>query len=220
VGLNKYQSDEADVLCALLIGKALGMSYTRIGILIFAAAALAGPWYTVEGYSSISNVISQLGAQSTQNNFVMVAGFLALGISMVADGIRRFSKPVLPFIAFGLSMALAGLLAHKPLSPAVAFSEAANRSHSALATLAGISITAGLLWQAVLASTFRSRAIAIILAALCLALPLCMLFFQGIQGLIQRLMYLLIFAWLWVYYPFRIMANHSLQPTKSCGLRG
>jgi hypothetical membrane protein len=151
------------------------MNFTRIGILIFAAAALSGSWCTVEGYSSVSNLISQLGAQNTQNNFIMVAGFLALGIGIVADGIRRFRKPVLPFIAFGFFMALAGVLAHKPLSPAVEYSEGAHQAHSVLATLAGISITVGLLWQALFASPFRSRAIIIILAVLCFALPLCML---------------------------------------------
>jgi hypothetical protein len=186
------------------------MNLTRTGILVFAAAALAGPWYTVEGYSSVSNLISQLGAQKTQNNFIMVAAFLALGIGIVADGIRRFRKPVLPFIAFGIFMALAGLLAHKPISTSGEYSEVAHQAHSALATLAGISITVGLLWQAVLAFTFRSRAIIIILAVLCLALPICMLAFQEFQGLIQRLMYLLIFAWLWIYFPFKIMTNRGI----------
>ena len=185
------------------------MNPTRIGILIFAATALAGPWYTLEGYSSVSDLISQLGAQNTQNSIVMVAGFLALGIGLVADGIRRFCKPVLPFIAFGLSMALAGLMAHKPLSPTVEYSEGAHLAHSALATLAGISITVGLLWQAVFASTFRSRAITITLAVLCFALPLCMMAFQEFQGLIQRIMYLLLFVWLWIYFPNRIMTNHA-----------
>jgi hypothetical protein len=142
------------------------MNPTRIGILIFAATALAGPWYTVEGYSFVSNLISQLGAQNTQNSVVMVVGFLALGIGIVADGIRRFSKPVLPFIAFGVSLALAGLLAHKPLSPVAEYSEGSHQAHSVLATLAGLSITVGLLWQAVLSSTFRSRAIIITLAAI------------------------------------------------------
>jgi len=137
----------------------------------------------------------------------MVAGFLALGIGIVADGIRRFRKPVLPFIAFGLSMALAGLLAHRPLSPAVEYSESAHQAHSALATLAGISITVGLLWQAVLSSTFRSRAIIITLAVLCFALPLCMLAVQEFQGLIQRIMYLFLFTWLWIYFPVKIMTN-------------
>jgi len=183
------------------------MNPTRIGILIFAVAALAGPWYTVEGYNPLRDVISLLGAQNTPNSLIMVAGFLALGIGIVTDGIRRFSKPMLPFMAFGLSMGLAGVLAHKPLSPVVAFSGTAHQAHSALATLAGISITVGLLWQAALVSTFRSRASAIVIAALCLILPLTMIAFQQAQGLIQRIMYLLVFLWLWIHYPSAIIPN-------------
>lgn len=185
------------------------MKPTRIGILIFTAAALAGPWYTVEGYSSVSNLISQLGAQNTANSFIMVGGFLALGVGIIADGIRRFSKPVLPFVAFGLFMALAGLFAHKPLSPEKTFSMFAHQAHSVLATLAGISITVGLLWQAVYAPEMRTRAMTTILAVLCFILPLCMLAFADVQGLIQRFMYLLIFAWLWVYYPAAIRTGRS-----------
>jgi len=38
----------------------------------------------------------------------MVAGFLALGIGIVTDGVSRFSKPTIPFIAVGLFMAVRG----------------------------------------------------------------------------------------------------------------
>lgn len=185
----------------------LVMNLTRIGILTFGAAAVAGPWYTVDGYSSISHVISLLGAQNTPNNFIMVSGFMALALGIVSDGIKRFSMPLLPFIAFGLCMGLAGLLAHRPLSSEIAFSEFAHQAHSILATLAGISITVGLLWQAARQPVLWVRAITIALAILCFALPLCMLAFADIQGFIQRVMYLLIFAWLWFYYPPEVQVN-------------
>lgn len=190
------------------------MRLTRIGILIFTAAAVAGPSYTVERYSSISDVISLLGAQNTPNNFIMVAGFLALSIGIIVDGVRQFSKPTVPFIAFGLCMGLAGLVAHRPLSPDVAFSLFAHHTHSALATLAGIFITVGLLWQAARQSLPRPRAIAIALAALCFGLPLCMLAFPGIQGFIQRLMYFLMFIWLWTCYP---LTNLTTKEPKATG---
>jgi hypothetical protein len=38
-----------------------------------------------------------------------------------------------------------------------------------------------------------------------------MLAFQDIQGLIQRLMYLLMFTWIWVNYPGKIVASRSPQ---------
>ena len=183
------------------------MNATRFGILFFASAALAGPWYTVEGYSTVSNLISQLGAQQTQNNWVMVIGFLALGCGIIADSIRRFSRRVLPFTFFGLFMALAGIFAHKPLPPVIEYNEFAHQAHSVLATLAGISITVGLLWYAAAAASIRSRITGITLAVLCFALPLCMLVFPDFQGLIQRFMYLLIFSWLWVCFPFEISSE-------------
>jgi hypothetical membrane protein len=183
------------------------VNLTRIGIVFFAAAALTGPWYTFDGYGFASNLISQLGAQNTQNNFIMIIGFLALGIGMIAEGFQKFSTPKIPFIAFGLCMTLVGLFAHKPIDPTVPYSEFMHQAHGALAMLAGISITAGLLWQAFLVSKPLVRTITIILATLCLVLPLCMLVFQDIQGLIQRLMYLLIFTWLWINYPGKILAT-------------
>ena len=183
------------------------MNATRIGILLFALAALAGPWYTVEGYSTVGNLISQLGAQNTQNNWVMVIGFLALGCGLITDSIRRFSTRVLPFAAFGLFMALAGIFAHRPLSTVIEYSEFAHQAHSVLATLAGISITVGLLWYAAAAASIRLRITAITLAALCFALPLCMLVLPDFQGLIQRIMYLFIFSWLWICFPFEISSD-------------
>ena len=183
------------------------MNFTRIGILFFASAALAGPWYTVDGYSTVSNLISQLGAQKTQNNWIMVIGFLSLGCGIIVDSIRRLSRRVLPFAAFGMFMALAGIFAHKPLSPVIQYNEFAHQAHSVLATLAGVSITVGLLWYAVAAASLRSRVTAIALAGLCLALPLCMLVFPDFQGLIQRLKYLLLFSWLWICFPFEINSD-------------
>ena len=177
------------------------LSPSRIGILVFAAAAMAGSWYTVEEYSPVSNLISELGAQNTQNNFVMISGFLVLGLGIAVDGLRWFGKPMIPFITFGLFMALAGIFAHKPMSPSSPFSEVVHQIHSGLATLAGVSITLGLAWQAAIRANSRHRGITAILAVLCFVLPLCMLAFQDFQGLIQRIMYLLIFTWIWVYYP-------------------
>ncbi len=177
------------------------VSLTRAGLLLFSAAVLAGPWYTVDGYSVVRNVVSELGAQHTPNNLIMVSGFLALGIGLVADGLRNFQRMAIPFMAFGAFMGLAGFFAHKPLDPNVPFTEAAHAAHSVLASLAGISVTVGLIWYGVRAGRSWRRTASLALAVLCVALPLAMLAFPGYQGLIQRVMYLLIFAWLWKFFP-------------------
>jgi hypothetical protein len=183
------------------------VSPTRAGLLLFSAAVLAGPWYTVDGYSVVRNVVSELGAQHTPNSLVMVAGFLALGGGIVADGLRNFQRMAVPFIAFGVFMGLAGLFAHKPLDPSVPFTEALHAAHSVLASLAGVSVTVGLIWYGVRVGRSWRRTVALALAALCVALPLAMLAFPAYQGLIQRVMYLLIFAWVWVFFPDLRTAN-------------
>ncbi len=65
----------------------------------------------------------------------MVGGFLALGIGIVADGYRSFKKQVILFIAFGLSMGVAGLLARKLLASGVPYSEFSHAAHLMLSSL-------------------------------------------------------------------------------------
>ena len=45
---------------------------TKVGIIVFALAVLLGPLYTVDEYSIVTNLVSELGAQHTPNNFIMI----------------------------------------------------------------------------------------------------------------------------------------------------
>lgn len=179
------------------------MNGTRLGILLFAAAVIAGPLYTAPGYSVVGNLVSELGAQNTPRNWLMAAAFVALGLGIVVDGVRRFARPLAPFVAFGVFMALAGLFGHKPITPGVEHLAWVHDAHATLATAAGFSITIALAWQAVRQPARGERIIAALLAVACVAMPLAMLAFASAQGLIQRAMYLLIFTWLWRHYPAR-----------------
>lgn len=102
-------------------------------------------------------------------------------------------------------MALAGLFGHRPIAQGVAYSAWVDTAHSGLASAAGTAVTLGFLWQAFQRTTAVRRAVAGLLAILCVALPLSMLLFPGLQGAIQRVMYASIFAWLWLYYPKRVV---------------
>jgi hypothetical membrane protein len=179
------------------------MNGTRVGILLFVLAVVAGPFYTVPGYSVVGNLVSELAAQNTPRNAVMAAGFVALGVGIAVDGVRRFARPLAPFVAFGVFMALAGLFGHRPITPGVDHVAWIHDAHGALATAAGFSITIALAWQAVRQPARGLRIVAAVLAVACVAMPLAMLGFPAVQGLIQRAMYLLVFAWLWLVYPAR-----------------
>jgi Protein of unknown function (DUF998) len=177
------------------------MRLTRIGIALFVLAVAAGPTYTVSGYSSVSNLISELAAQNTQGNYFMSAAFIALGAAIAFDGSRSFGRSLLPFMAFGFFMFLAGVFGHKPITPGVPYSALAHSAHSALATAAGVSISVAFIWQAIRERSLWRRVQAASLAIVCFALPLGMLSLPAYQGAIQRLMYAVVFLWLWVYYP-------------------
>lgn len=177
------------------------MRPTRIGIALFVLAVVAGPTYTVFGYSSMSNLISELAAQNTEGNYFMSVAFVALGTAIAFDGGRSFSRSLSPFMAFGFFMLLAGVFGHKPITPGVPYSALVHSAHSALATAAGVSISLAFIWQAVREESPRRRVQAASLAIVCFALPLGMLSMPAYQGAIQRLMYAVVFLWLWVYYP-------------------
>ena len=160
------------------------ITLTRIGISIFAITVVFGPLYTVKDYSFISNLISELGAQHTKNNFIMNTAFVILGGTIVIEGLKKFQISLLPFILFGSAMAVVGIFPHKPLDPSLAYNSNFHHLHGIMASIAGTLIT-----------------INFYMALIAIAFPLLMLFFTNYQGIIQRAMYLQIFVWLWIKYP-------------------
>lgn len=175
-------------------------TFTRIGIFIFAIAVVLGPVYTVHDYSIIANLISELGAQHTLNNFIMITAFVILGGTIALDGIKSFQISLLPFILFGGVMAVVGVFPHKPLDASLAYNAAYHNIHGILASVAGTVITVGFIWQG-----FRSmkmqRLTCFYMALVAVVFPVLMLSYPHYQGIIQRAMYLQILGWLWVNYP-------------------
>lgn len=173
---------------------------SRIGIAIFAITVMLGPLYTLDEYSSNSNLISELGAQHSPNGFIMVVAFLVMGTSIAVDGLRRFQRSLIPFILFGLAMGAVGLFPHKPIDPSIDFNQAYHNWHGILASVAGAAITTGFVWQGFICRGKR-RYICFYLALVALLFPALMLGLPDYQGLIQRLMYLQLLGWIWLCYP-------------------
>jgi hypothetical membrane protein len=182
---------------------------SAVAVLAFTAIVLAGPIYAVDGYSAVSHLISELGAQKTQNNFIMIAGFLILGTGIIISSLTNMSFAMVPFILFGIFMSSAGMFPHRPVDTALEYNATFHALHSASATLAGISLAAGFVWQGILSRTAVSRAVCLYLATACIVFPLLMLALPGYQGIIQRLMYLQFFLWIISNHPGKIMSGKS-----------
>ena len=187
------------------------ITFTRIGIACFALAIVCGPIYTVNEYSVVFNLISELGAQHTQNNFVMIIAFVILGGGIVVDGMRKFRVALLPFILFGVSMVVVGIFPHKPIDASMNFNSTFHTLHGIIASVAGIFITIGFIWQG-FRTNGRQRVICFYMAAVAILFPILMLTIPNYQGITQRIMYLQILGWLWMKYPI-ISAKQSLYST-------
>ena len=176
------------------------VTLTRVGIAIFTLAVVFGPLYTVTEYSVVANLISELGAQHTQNNFIMIIAFAILGAGIVIDGIRTFRAVSLPFILFGVAMAVVGIFPHKPIDTSLIYNPTYHNIHGVIASAAGTVITIGFIWQGFRAHG-RRRIVCFYLALVAIVFPLIMLYLPYFQGVIQRVMYLQILGWLWMKYP-------------------
>ena len=176
------------------------LTLTRSGIFILAIAVVLGPLYTVTEYSTIANLISELGAQHTPNNFIMIMAFVIFGVTIALAGIKNFQISLLPFIIYGLTMAVVGVFPHKPIDATVAYNATYHNLHGIIATVAGTALTIGFIWQG-----FRMRKpqkyICFYLALVAFVFPVLMLSFNEYQGIIQRVMYLQVLVWLWINYP-------------------
>ncbi len=176
------------------------IALTRTGIALFTIAVIFGPLYTVDEYSVFSNLISELGAQHTQNNFIMITAFIALGGGILFDGVRKFQASVIPFILFGLVMAIVGVFPHKPIDPSINFNYTYHNLHGILASAAGTVITIGFVWQG-FRNNGNQRIICFYMAAVAIVFPVLMLSFPNYKGIIQRVMYIQILGWVWIKYP-------------------
>ena len=176
------------------------ITLTRIGISIFALGVVLGPLYTVAGYSVVANLVSELGAQRTSNNIIMSTAFVIFGVMIALDGIKNFQLSLLPFICFGLAMAVVGVFPHKPIDSSVAYNATFHGLHGIIASVAGTALTIGFIWQG-LRMKGGQKLMCFYMAVVALGFPLLMLAFPQYQGLIQRVMYLQVLGWLWVKYP-------------------
>ena len=185
------------------------ITQTKVGIIVFALAVLLGPLYTVDGYSIVTNLVSELGAQHTPNNFIMICAFIAFGVGIVIDGLKKFQIPLLPFILFGLAMVIVGIFPHKPLDASQSFNTMYHNLHGIVASIAGTAITVGFIWQG-FRTQGKQRIVCFYMALIATTLPILMLSIPNYKGIIQRFMYLNILGWLWLKYPI-ILANKPLH---------
>ena len=123
------------------------MTPARVGTLVFFTIVI-GPLFTAPGYSVQSHSISELGAQTTPNSWIMNVGFVSFGIGVLPDAVMRFrSTPIgaLSFSVFGLSMILTGFFSHRPIDLSLPYDVVHDQLHTFFSGAIGTSFAVGTL---------------------------------------------------------------------------
>ena len=156
------------------------------------------PIFSFEGYSILSNTTSDLGAQKAPLNWLMNAGFIALGITVLLEGRQRMENyPIAKIMLYFFSISLigVGLFNQRPLTDETA-NLAVDLFHSIFATSTGFSFSFLAFVMVFIFVKPLDKNLALAVAIIAIVIPISMTLMPNIQGLLQRLMFLIAFSWL------------------------
>jgi hypothetical membrane protein len=134
----------------------------RVAISWLVATLVAAHVLAPDSYSLVTNTMSELGAQNTENAWVARAGYIGFGVLLACHysgdlvHVRRVWAQALLLLLYGSTIALTGVFSTAPFEGGV-FSEPESLLHSVFATLAGAFLSAAIFIAAWRALTRRSR---------------------------------------------------------------
>ncbi len=177
---------------------------TRLGVLTVTVIIAIAPSFTAEGYSAIVNPISQLGAQHTQNSWLMNIGLCALGIGPGIDAWgwrRRRAISTVFLLIFSVAMLFTAYYSARPVDAGIAFDAHEELRHIFAAMVAGYAFALGAIGFAFREPGLWRKLACIVAAAAASIIPVFMFANPEITGLLQRIMLATCFLWLVVFLP-------------------
>ena len=186
-----------------------------IAVAYFIVIIVLAHFFAPAGYDWTQNTISELASQGHTYKWIMQAGLIGFGFILILGAIRYFKRNTQSHFLFfvevyGLSIFLSGIYCTAPIDSSIPFSVEESSLHSLFATVAGISMSLGILWQVFTSVNDRERRIRLIF--LLFTVGLSGLFglvenqiFTLDKGIIQRALYLVGLVWL-VYEERRLIS--------------
>ena len=177
-----------------------------IAVIYFISVIVLAHFFVPPGYDWTQNTVSDLGSQGHTYKWIMQTGFIGFGLLLTTGVVHYFRQNkkmyFLFFVAvYGLSILVTGFFCAAPIDPSIPNDLRESQLHSMFATIAGIAMSLGIFWQAVVSANSRERWTRIIF----------FLLIGGISGLfglaenhilaidkgiVQRVLYLVGLAWL------------------------
>ena len=178
------------------------------------------PFFSVDEYSILKNTTSHLGAQGAPCAWVMNVVFALLGTGAIVGGWVRLSNFWLhkaALVVFGTSLFLTAFFQHAPIVPDVGFNVLEDDLHSIFATITGFSFTFFAIASAFIESTRRRKIIAAGVGITVTLLSMLIFNVAELAGVWQRMMFIIVFAWLMYFLYSRtddlhpMLNKHSLN---------
>ncbi|HEY0740242.1 MAG TPA: DUF998 domain-containing protein [Chryseosolibacter sp.] len=171
--------------------------YEVVAVSIFVFFIVLAHCLSTNGYDWMRNTISDLGAQGYGRKAIMQIGFLAFGICLTVGIIANgFSWSSTPIFIYGLCVGLTGIFCTKPFFDYRHYSEMQAALHAALAQIAGVAFTLGIILQLWFTHSTKDKLIHIFFLAAVVILSASFGLSKNYQGIFQRLLYLTSFIWL------------------------
>ena len=155
-----------------------------------------------ESYDWTINTISDLAAQGYQRSWIMQAGFIGFGVMVILAGLihwRREGKWKLrhvPVMLYGLAILFSGIFSTAPFRSGVTYSQTEASIHSICATVAGVALSLGILLFALSDQPVWRRWVHAAFLVMITLISVLFALLSQYAGAVQRLLYLVGFAWL------------------------
>jgi len=191
-----------------------------VAVTYFVSVIIIAHFFTSVGYDWTQNTISDLAAQGHSYKWIMQAGLVGFGSALILGVVRYFKaypkSYFLFFVAvYGQFILLSGIYCTAPIDSTIPFSIQESSLHSLFATIAGISMSIGILWQVFAIVNDRERWLRLVFLILIGGLSgLFGLIENGTllldKGIVQRVLYLVGLIWL-VYEEQKLTPHKELS---------
>jgi hypothetical protein len=183
-----------------------------------AAALAAAPALMPPGYSWVSHTTSESAAQGVDGASLARTGFVLFGLSVILLATSRRQRwgswATALHAGFGALLVAAAVFSHRPWVAGEDFDHVEDVLHSVAATAMGFVFVGGVVVTALGRSRDDTwpRALDIMAVAASVAIPLGMAAQPDIDGVLQRLMFVVAYAW---YGAEAVRATRDRRPNGS-----
>lgn len=181
------------------------MVLVRIGIIFIIITIAIAQLLTPGEYSWKVNTISQLASQTYRFKYIMQVGFIGFGL-LVSSGLiiemvrsKTLHFVYVPIIIYALAILVTGIFCEGPFISGVTYNMTEAKIHSLFAMTAGIALSLSVLLYMITASTNGMRLTHLSYLIFITGVSILFGLNPSYQGLIQRILYLGSFSWLYLF---------------------